>query len=57
MDDKEWSDRVAGLAVDALVYAKLLPLESLERAIEIVSEEVLVRLCLNDRPPSNSSDA
>jgi hypothetical protein len=50
--DKNWSDRIAGLAVDALVTAKVLRKEDLSRAIEIVSEEISVRLALGDLPPA-----
>jgi len=49
---KVWSDRMARLAVDALVTAKIVPLEQLQRAIEIVSEEIAVRLALQDLPPN-----
>jgi hypothetical protein len=48
--DKNWSDRIAGLAVDALLTAKVLRKEDLSRAIEIVSEEISVRLALGDLP-------
>jgi len=48
--DKNWSDRIAGLAVDALVTAKVLRKKDLSRAIEIVSEEIYVRLALGDLP-------
>ena len=56
MEDKEWSEKVAGLAVDGLVTAKLLPPESFALAVEIVAEEILVRLCLDDRPIDGQSN-
>jgi len=50
--DKAWNDRIAELAVDALLTAKLLRKEDFSRAVEIVSEEISVRLTLGDRPPT-----
>jgi hypothetical protein len=55
MNDIEWSQRVAGLAVDALVDADLLPREAFEQAAAIVAREVRVRLALDDRPTSDQS--
>ncbi len=59
MSAKTWSDKVGALAVDALVTAKLVKKEEFERAVAIVSEEIYVRLCLRDMPPSTetSNDA
>ena len=51
--DKEWSERVANLAVSTLVDAGVLPVSQQERATAIVAEEVLVRLVIGDRPPRN----
>jgi hypothetical protein len=53
---KVWSNRIAGLAVDALVHAKVVPPEDYDRAVEIVSEEILVRLCLEDFPPTEDAE-
>ena len=47
-----WSRQVAGLVVDALITAGLMPRETLDQAIEIATEEIYVRLALNDRPPT-----
>ncbi|MBS1769912.1 MAG: hypothetical protein JSS77_09620 [Acidobacteria bacterium] len=47
---KEWSDRAAGLAVDALVDAGLISKEEFDSAAEIVAEELLVRLAIGDTP-------
>ncbi len=52
--DKAWNDRMAELAVDALLTAKLLRKEDFSRAVEIVSEEISVRLALGDRPPTET---
>jgi hypothetical protein len=50
MNDKEWSVAVAGLAADALVDSGLIKAGDLEKASEVIAEEILVRLSLNDRP-------
>ena len=50
MSDKEWSDKVATLVADALVEAGILSKQDFEKTIEIISEEVNVRLCLDDYP-------
>jgi hypothetical protein len=51
MNVKNWSDRIAGLAVDALLTARIVQRGDFERAVEIVSEELSVRLSLGDNPP------
>ena len=51
MNVKNWSDRMAGMAVDALLTAKIVQSDDFERAVEIVSEELSVRLSLGDNPP------
>ncbi len=48
--DLAWSRKVAGLAVDGLLVAKLIGHDGFDRAVEIVAEEIHVRLCANDRP-------
>lgn len=53
MDAKAWSDRVAALAVDALLTGKVLRKEDFDRAVAIVSEEIFVRLTLRDYPPTD----
>ena len=54
--DREWSRRVAGIAVATLVDARPLLLsltpEQIRRCADIVAEEILVRLSLKDRPPA-----
>jgi hypothetical protein len=52
MSAKEWSDRVAALAVDALLTGKVVRKEDFERAVAIISEEIAVRLTLGDYPPA-----
>jgi hypothetical protein len=51
MNEKTWSDRMAGLAVDALLTAKIIQKSDFDWAVEIVSEELSVRLSLGDNPP------
>ena len=54
--DRDWSYKVAGIAVDALAVAKpqLLSLtrEQLNRCVDIVAGEICVRLIIGDRPPA-----
>jgi hypothetical protein len=44
--------KVAELAVDMLVRNELIDSSKFLRAVELVSEEIFVRLCLNDYPPN-----
>jgi hypothetical protein len=48
---RQWCDKVAPLAVDALVRAVLVAGDQSERACEVVAEELYVRLALLDYPP------
>jgi len=48
--DLAWSRAVAELAADSLVAAGLLARGDIERATEIIAEEVQVRLAAGDRP-------
>jgi len=48
---EQWSNRIAGLAVDGLVHPGIVKPEELQRAIEIVGEEIYARLCVRDYPP------
>ena len=48
--DGAWSRHVAELATDALVTAGLLTREGMDRATDIVAEEIYVRLAMKDRP-------
>ncbi len=50
---QQWSDAIAAFAVDALLQARIIQEADCERAIEIVAEEIKVRLCLGDYPPEN----
>jgi hypothetical protein len=54
--DREWSRRVAGIAVATLTVAKpqllSLTLEQITRCTDIVTEEIFVRLVIGDRPPA-----
>lgn len=45
-----WCENVAALAVDMLVDHGLLKKEDFERAVELVAEEILVRLTIGDYP-------
>ena len=46
-----WCNNVAALGVDILLDCKLIREEDVEQAIEIVAEEILVRLAIGDYPP------
>jgi hypothetical protein len=48
--DAAWSRRVAILAADALLTAKVILQEDLDRVSGIIAEEIYVRLALRDRP-------
>jgi hypothetical protein len=48
----DWSERVAEDAVDGLVTQGLLRSEDFQAAVEVVAEEIRVRLCLGDVPPT-----
>jgi hypothetical protein len=50
-DDLAWSKKVACIAIDTLVAAKIITREQAEQCIEIVAEEIHVRLAIGDRPP------
>jgi hypothetical protein len=54
-DMKAWSEKIADLAVDALVHGNVLRKEQFSRARDIVAEEILVRLCLGDLPPRDTT--
>jgi hypothetical protein len=49
-----WTERIANLAVDALLTAKLVKPEDFERAAAIVEEEIRVRLVMGDWPDDNN---
>jgi len=48
---EDWSVRIAALAVDGLLTANIISRENFEKAVEIVEEEIRVRLSLGDVPP------
>ncbi len=48
---EQCSERVASVAVDALLRPAIISREDFAKAVEIVTEEVNVRLCLGDYPP------
>ncbi len=52
---ESWSKAIAVLAVDALVDARLLKKEDVDRAEAIVAEEIWVRLMMGDYPPPTGS--
>jgi len=52
--DTDWSRHAANFAVTALVHAKILAQSDLERAADIVAEEILARLALEDRPTADN---
>ncbi|MDB5336693.1 MAG: hypothetical protein JWN70_2312 [Planctomycetaceae bacterium] len=52
---REWCAKIAGLGVDVLVDAGLLAKDEFEPASRIVAEELFVRLCLHDYPPTLES--
>ncbi len=49
-NDRDWSQMIGELAADALLTAGIISNSDNDRTIAIIAEEVLVRLCLNDRP-------
>jgi len=48
--DVAWSRAVAELAADSLVTAMILAKDDLQKATEIIAEEIYVRLVAGDRP-------
>jgi hypothetical protein len=47
---KDWSGRVAALAIDALMDHKIVAKVDFDRATAIAAEEIFVRLVMRDRP-------
>jgi hypothetical protein len=47
----EWCESVASLAVDVLINCNLVEKDKFDEAVEIVAEEVWIRLIVNDYPP------
>jgi hypothetical protein len=49
-----WAERIAAIAVDALIRANLAVVEpgKVDEAMEIVAEEIHVRLGIGDYPPT-----
>lgn len=50
--DKEWSRRIAGIAIATLVVSKAVTLTEEQTALctKIVAEEIYIRLIIGDRP-------
>jgi hypothetical protein len=53
-EQENWSRDVAILAADALHDAKILQTADIGRAIDVIAEEIFVRLTLGDYPPRDS---
>ena len=53
---REWCVSVAGLAVDALVDGGVIDRHAFDKGVAIVSEEIYVRLAVQNYPPSTESD-
>ena len=54
---EQWSNRVAALAIDALMDAGIVKREDMQKAIAIVGEEIFARLCVRDYPLAVDSSA
>ena len=54
---ESWSRKLAELAVDSLVTRRLVRKDDFDLAVEIVTEEILVRLALSDFPPRRAFEA
>ena len=52
MDTLEWSEHVAHLAADVLRDQRLIRPHDFDRVVAVIAEEINVRLCLDDYPPS-----
>lgn len=52
---KSWCESVAALGVDVLIDRGLIKEEDCELAIELLAQEILVRLCLDDYPPRSGN--
>lgn len=46
-----WSNEVAELIADAMIDAELISKEQFENAVEVIGEEIFVRLITGDYPP------
>ena len=55
MNAEQWSRDIAELAADALVDAQLVAAGDMPRAIEIIAEEIWIRLNLGDYPEQAST--
>ena len=51
--DHDWSVAITELIADGLVDGGAVDASSLDRAKEIIAEEIFIRLTLNDRPGSS----
>lgn len=48
---KVWSNGIAELIVDAMLDSKLVRKEDFKKAVDVVAEEIFVRLIMGDYPP------
>lgn len=51
---EEWCESIAMLIIDALVDEAIIKKEDFDKAAAIASEEILIRLNLEDFPQSNN---
>ena len=56
MSPEKWSQDVAALASDALKDAKVIDASVMDKATEIIAEEIWIRLSLGDYPPKHHGD-
>jgi len=54
---EEWCEGVAQIVVDALIEAKLIDPLQFDKAAEIVTEEITMRLTIGDYPPPEIHDS
>ena len=52
---KDWCKQIAALATDALADAGIVRLAELQRAADVVSEEIYARLSVHGYPPGPDS--
>jgi hypothetical protein len=50
MSHKDWSNKVAEIVADSLLSVDLIHETDLDKAIEVIAEEIYCRLCLEDTP-------
>jgi hypothetical protein len=57
MNDDAWSKDIAALIANSLVDAGVIDREAVERASEIIAEEIWTRLLVGDYPPGASDSS